>query len=266
MYRTIRISVPTNTSLMRLRRSSALVLFFAVLLGLGVAIPIVLLNGAREGVRTSGHVAGRPARSAVRAPRSGAGHPLVYVAIGASDSYGVGADDPATQSWPADLAAFLPPGTHFVNLGVPGILLARAAQVELPVTLDARPDLVTVWLAVDDLDAGVPLDTYRQELDSLLDALKHGTGARVLIANVPDLGLIPRFNGQPGITATVTAWNVAIAAAARAHGATVVDLFGQWRELAAHPEYVGADGFHPSTEGYRQIARLFWQAYQSEPG
>jgi len=199
----------------------------------------------------------------VTAPRSGAGHPFVYVAIGASDSYGIGADDPSTQSWPADLAASLPPGTHFVNLGVPGILLSRAVQVDLPVALDAHPDLITLWLAVNDLDAGVPLDTYRRQLDGLLGVLQRNTHARILVANVPDLGLITRFSGQPGVAETVAAWNAAIAAAARAHGATLVDLFGQWRELAAHPEYVGADGFHPSTEGYQQIARLFWQAYQS---
>ncbi len=268
MYHTTRMSVPTNTSLTRFRRSFALVLL-AILLGTGIAIPLVVLNRAQGGIRSSAlahrQAARGPARSVVTASRSGAGHPFVYVAIGASDSYGVGADDPATQSWPADLAASLPLGTRFVNLGVPGILLGRATQVELPVALDARPDLITVWLAVNDLAAGVPLDTYRQQLDGLLDALHQGTGARILVANVPDLGLIARFSGQPDIAATVAAWNAAIATAAYAHSATLVDLFGQWRELAAHPEYLGADGFHPSTEGYRQIARLFWQAYRSEP-
>ncbi len=254
--------MPTITSLTRLRRSFALTLF-AILLGTGIAIPVVLLNAAHEGGRTDGHVAGRPAHVAATAPRAGAGHPLVYVAIGASDSYGIGADDPSTQSWPADLAASLPSGTHVVNLGVPGILLGRAVQVDLPVALDAHPDLITVWLAVDDLAAGVPLDTYRQQLNGLLGALQQGTGARILIANIPDLTLVPRFSGQPGVAETVADWNAAIAAAARAHGAALVDLFGQWRALAAHPEYVGADGFHPSTEGYRQIARLFRQAYQS---
>src|ERR1700736_5073928 len=30
---------------------------------------------------------------------------LTYVAIGASDTFGIGADDPQTESWPVDLAA-----------------------------------------------------------------------------------------------------------------------------------------------------------------
>ncbi len=186
--------------------------------------------------------------------------PLVYVAIGASDSYGVGADNPATESWPADLARRLPPGSHFVNLGVPGILLHRAVQIELPVALDAHPGLVTVWLAVNDLAAGVALPHYRHDLDTLLGALQRAH-ARVLIANIPDLALIPAFAGRPGLLPTLAAWNAVIAAAARAHGATLVDLYSRWRELAQHPEYVGADGLHPTTAGYQRLADLFWQSY-----
>jgi lysophospholipase L1-like esterase len=188
--------------------------------------------------------------------------PLVYVAIGASDSYGVGAGNPATQSWPADLARRLPPGSRFVNLGVPGILLHRAVQVELPVALDAHPNLVTVWLAVNDLAAGVALPRYRHDLDTLLGALQRAH-ARVLIANIPDLALIPAFAGRPGLAPTLAAWNGVIAAAAHAHGATLVDLYGRWRELGQHPEYVGADGLHPTTAGYQRLADLFWQAYAS---
>ena len=43
-----------------------------------------------------------------------------YVAIGASDTVGVGATDPTTGSWPARVAALLPPGSAYVNLGVSG--------------------------------------------------------------------------------------------------------------------------------------------------
>jgi hypothetical protein len=36
-----------------------------------------------------------------------------------------------------------------------------------------------------------------------------------------------------------------------------VDLYGGWQELAAHPEYVGSDGLHPSVTGYARVAALF---------
>ena len=207
-------------------------------------------RGARARLATVGH---RPVRA----------YPVVYVAIGASDSYGVGADDPATESWPAVLARYLPRGTHFVNLGVPGILLHRALDVELPVALDAHPTLVTVWLAVNDLAAGVPLPRYRHDLGVLLGTLRRATHARVLIANVPDLALLPAFAGYTGLPPVIAAWNAAIAAAARAHGAALVDLYSHWRDLAQHPEYVGPDGLHPTTEGYRRLAELFWRVYRA---
>jgi lysophospholipase L1-like esterase len=150
-----------------------------------------------------------------------------------------------------------------VNLGVPGILLHHAVEVELPVALDAHPTLVTVWLAVNDLAAGVPLPRYRHDLDTLLGALQHATHARVLIANVPNLALLPAFRAYPGLAPVVAAWDAAIAAEARAHGALLVDVYAHWRDLALHPEYVGPDGLHPTAEGYRRLAELFWRVYRA---
>lgn len=182
-----------------------------------------------------------------------------YVAIGASDTFGYGVPDPATQGWVPQFAATLPAGTRLVNLGVPGLLLHRALWVDLPVAVDARPSLVTIWLAVNDLLAGVPLAQYRADLRALLGVLHTRSRARILIGNVPDLALVPAATGHLGASpeATIAAWNAAIAAEARHADVTVVDLYGGWRELAAHPDYVGSDGLHPSVAGYRRIAALF---------
>ena len=235
-------------------------------LRIGLFVAVIFLGaGAAVPAKATVHAAARdaPARLATVAHRPARSYRFVYVAIGASDSYGVGTDDPATESWPAVLARSLPPGTHFVNLGVPGILLRRAVEVELPVALDAHPTLVTVWLAVNDLAAGVPLPRYRRDLDRLLGALKHATHARVLVANVPDIALLPALGGRAGLAPVVAAWNAAIAAAARAHGAILVDVYAHWRDLALHPEYVGPDGLHPTAEGYRRLAELFWRVYRA---
>jgi len=199
---------------------------------------------------------------------------VTYVAIGASDAVGVGADDPVNQSWPAVLDTLLPQGSKLVNLGVPSITLARALDVELPVALDALPprptiirnmrggrDVVTVWLAANDLRAGVTLASYAANLDTMLRALHMRTDATVLVGNLPDLAAVPAFQGQgPAFAATVSAWNGAIAAVVRRDGATLVDLYAGWRELAAHPEYVGPDGLHPSATGYRRLAQLFYHS------
>jgi lysophospholipase L1-like esterase len=38
-----------------------------------------------------------------------------------------------------------------------------------------------------------------------------------------------------------------------------VDLHSRWQDVAQHPEYLSADGFHPSSEGYQALADVFGQ-------
>jgi lysophospholipase L1-like esterase len=193
---------------------------------------------------------------------------LTYVAIGASDTFGVGADDPQTQSWPDDLAAKLGPGVRLINLGIPGITLHQALDVEVPVSLDAHPNLVTVWLAVNDLVAAVPVASYAHDLDLLVGRVqKAAPQARIAIANVPDLTLLPYFSSvdPQNLHSEIQSYNAAIASVAQQHHILLVDLFAQWRELHGHPEDISADGLHPSTVGYSQIAGLFYQALQVAP-
>jgi acyl-CoA thioesterase I len=208
-----------------------------------LALPGLLLAGLACG---RGQTADAPA-----APR-----PLTYVALGASDSAGVGANVPDQESWPAVLQRKLPAGSRLVNLGVSGSLLRQALGQQLPVALDSDPDLVTVWLAVNDYAARVPLERYAADLEALLGELRAKTDARVLVGNIPDLGALPsagRFDLRD-----VDRWNAAIDEVAHRHGATVVDLKTTWREVREHPEYISSDGFHPSTSGYQRLADVFY--------
>ena len=184
--------------------------------------------------------------------------PLTYVAIGASDAVGIGASNPETNGWVPRFASRLGSNVHVVNLGVSGSTLSQALQEQLGPAVDAQPDLITVWLAVNDLNARVSLDQYAVDLDTLLGELEQ-THARVLVGNVPDLAALAAYRGvdpEP-LRVEVDAWNNVIADAVARHGATLVDLHGQWQEIAQHPEYVSADGFHPSDEGYQALADLF---------
>ena len=194
---------------------------------------------------------------------------LTYVAIGASDTFGVGADDPTTENWPTDLAALLGSDVHLVNLGVPGITLHQALTVELPIALDAHPNLITIWLAVNDLASDVPLNSYTHDLDLLLSRIQASDPtARIAIANVPDLMYLPYFSNfaEPQMLyAQVQAYNAAIATAVKQYHVILVDVYQQWSELSSHPEYISDDGLHPSTLGYTQIAGLFYSALQSKP-
>src|SRR5579859_7954247 len=184
--------------------------------------------------------------------------PRTYVAIGASDAVGVGASDPATEGWVPRFGAHLGSDVQIVNLGVSGSTLAQALDEQLGPALDAQPDVVTVWLAVNDLNARVPLERYAADLDTLLSQLET-THARVLVGNVPDLGALAAYRGVDAgpLNAEVDRWNQVIADTSARHGATLVDLYARWQEIAQHPEYLSADGFHPSSEGYQALADVF---------
>jgi lysophospholipase L1-like esterase len=193
--------------------------------------------------------------------------PVTYVAIGASDAVGIGAANPETDGWVPRLATDLGPDVHVVNLGVSGSTLSQALQEQLGPALDADPDIVTVWLAVNDFNAQVPLESYAADLDTMLGQLE-ATHAHVLVGNIPDLGALAAYRGiDPAPLRTqVDRWNAVIADTTARHGDTLVDLYSHWQELAQHPEYVSADGFHPSSEGYQALADVFASALQSGAG
>jgi lysophospholipase L1-like esterase len=191
---------------------------------------------------------------------------LTYVAIGASDTFGIGADDPQTENWPTDLAAKLGNGVQLINLGVPGITAHQAIKIELPVALDAHPDLVTIWLAVNDIIDNVPVASYAHDLDQILARLQAvNPHVQIVFGNVPDLSLLPYFASydQGSLMQTAQAYNAAIAAIVARHHAILVNLYQQWRVLSLHPEYLSGDGLHPSTLGYSKLAELFYQAWQA---
>lgn len=185
---------------------------------------------------------------------------VVYVAVGASDTVGIGADDPSTGGWPAQLAARLPKGSRYVNLGVSGSLAAQAGREQVPRAVAAGPDVVTVWLAVNDLNARVDADLYRLQLTSVIDALVRGTQAFVFVGTVPDLRTVPAYAGQDpsGLLTRITAYNAQLDTIAKAYFGRVflVDLYTGSTELVTGGA-VSADGFHPSAAGYRQIAERF---------
>jgi lysophospholipase L1-like esterase len=189
--------------------------------------------------------------------------PFTYVAIGASDTFGIGANDPYTENWPTDLATQLGKNVHLINLGIPEITVHDALTAELPVALDAHPDLITIWLAVNDLATNVPVDSYAHDLDYLLSQLQaKSPHVQIAVANVPDLTLVPYFStyDQQTLRQQVASYNSAIAGIVGGHHAVLVDL--SRFDLKDFPQYISNDGLHPSTAGYLALAALFYAALQ----
>ncbi|MFN3429150.1 MAG: SGNH/GDSL hydrolase family protein [Candidatus Sericytochromatia bacterium] len=185
---------------------------------------------------------------------------LTLVTMGASDVAGVGADDPKTQGWAPVLAKTLPGQPTHVRLGVPGWTAAQIRANALDKAVKARPDVVVLWTGVNDFNGGVSLEAFKADLDPMLAALAK-TEAKVYVLNMPDLHRLPAFKaGATMIQLAMPVWRTAIQGVAQRHGATVVELTPYSDEIAAHPEYISADGFHPSTRGYQRLAEIVQSA------
>ena len=183
-----------------------------------------------------------------------------YVAIGASDTVGVGATDPATGSWPARVASLLPPGSAFVNVGVSGSVAIQAKDAQLPGAIAQKPTVVSIWLAVNDMNATIEPASFANELGAIVDALVSGTDAKIFVGNVPDVRPVPAYKDadKAALFRLITAYNAVIAAIVAKHPGRVigVDLFTGSADLVSTIT-VSGDGFHPSDAGYQLIADRF---------
>jgi len=206
--------------------------------------------------------------------------PVVYVAVGASETRGVGASDPVTEAWPSVFRhTALPQNAVFENLGILGATTEVALKREVPHAVELNPTIVTVWLNVNDIVAGVGAADYERELGDLVHALRRGGATRVLVANVPALDELPVYKAcQPGgsgcripvplpgpdvVDKEVDAYNAAITAVATREGAVVVDLHSlslAARNAGTEQPLISGDGFHPSTAGHAAVAAAFAEA------
>lgn len=209
---------------------------------------------------------------------------VVYAAIGASETYGIGANDRYRQAWPQVFYhdVLVPPAVLY-NFGIPGATTAQALRDELPAAVNVHPTLVTVWLNVNDLLQGVSPEAYGVQLQQLVHSLRRNGQTHVLVANTPDLRQLPAYqaclpnppSGGPTcviptglvpppdqVAAAVDAYNTVIARAVTQEGATLVDLHGQDALMAQHPDWLSSDGFHPNELGYAAVAHVFENAYR----
>lgn len=196
----------------------------------------------------------------------GASGALVYVALGASDVVGEGADDPTTEAWPLVLHEKLPKGTVLHRVGVSGSTAEEAIGEQLPAAEAADPDLVTIWLAVNDYRDQVPLEAYRKHLDEIVRRMT-ATGAQVFVANMPDLRGIPELaEGQSPqrLAVLVSEWNATIAEVVLANGAHLVDLLEASEGMEDDMDVlISEDRFHPSTLGHVALAEIFLHHIES---
>jgi acyl-CoA thioesterase I len=184
---------------------------------------------------------------------------IVYLAIGASDAAGVGAD-PTSRGYVFRIAEELDTRVDDVSLTVLAIPGATAAQLDAALALflesGLEPNLVTLWTGPNDVIQGEDVEDFEDELADIFARLRDRTGGVIAAANVPDLTELPRFRADPDDDVTrerIEEFNDASAEQAEDPEVLVVDLFGE----PVEDDLVSDDGFHPNNEGHHRIAEEF---------
>ena len=195
--------------------------------------------------------------------------PIVFTAVGASESVGEGAEDPAAESWPQVLRRrVLPAHATFHNVAVSGATAAEALRKQVPAALATLPDAghgVAERQRPDFVGHAVRV---RENTDPVVHALRRSGATQVLVANTPPVENLPAFNRRlafirPLAVARVNEYNAAIARVVKAEGAILVDLHAagvRARTDGTLPSLIASDGFHPSTAGHKAIASTFLAA------
>lgn len=185
-----------------------------------------------------------------------------YVALGASDAFGIGAS-PITRGYVYRIKdGFEDHGrrVNLLNLGIPTAdipAIKKTAQKVLK--RDKEIDLVTIWTGANDVIGGNDLGDFENDLAGILSRLRSKSNAFVVIMNLPDLTQIKRFREDPDKHVTpqrVAAFNQAITRQAQKYNVPIVDFF---KDSPGDMLVSKADGFHPNNDGHQRIADLYLQ-------
>lgn len=133
-----------------------------------------------------------------------------------------------------------------VNAGVSGDTSSQGVN-RLQMLIDLQPAIVIVELGANDGLRGVPVDTTRTNLETIISGLQKA-GAVVIIAGMempPNYG--PAYTG---------AFRRIYPEVAAKNNAPLIPFFLEG--VAGHPELNQGDGIHPTEQGYSIVVENIW--------
>lgn len=191
---------------------------------------------------------------------------LEFVVLGDSTAAGVGAGT-AARAYPTLLARRLASEGRRVELmgfGASGARVADVLREQVPMAMNARPDLVFVGIGANDVIHLTPLEEIDEDMRAALDRLR-STGAVIVAAGVPDMRAAAFL--QP--LRALAGWrgdrvSAVIYEAARASGVPAVRLAEQTgKYFASEPDKsYSEDDFHPGPGGYERWADAIYPALE----
>lgn len=190
-----------------------------------------------------------------------------YLALGDSFTEGVGDSDVQrpnqVRGWADRVAEQLcaDPEWGYANLAIRGKKIRQVISEQLPVALELKPTLVSLYAGGNDiLRPSVDIDGLMNEYDRAVAALR-ATGAQVVLFTGFDSNGAALFEKTRGRTAI---YNEAVREIAEAHGAVIADYW-RWRDFS-DIRYWAGDRLHMGTAGHQLMARKVLGVLKAEPG
>jgi hypothetical protein len=167
-----------------------------------VAFLCAACSGGRSAARLAAPTGNSPAR------------PQTLLVLGGADNEGQAIPDRLQDAWPYLLYrdAF-PRAAVLVNDALDTATAADVLETQASFVRQLSPDVVAMWIGIDDLRDRTPIPTFTHELRTLTATLQADGAGHILIADIPsDYG------------SNAAAYDVAIRTVAQTAGAVLVEL------------------------------------------
>lgn len=186
--------------------------------------------------------------------------PVIYVALGGSLTAGVGSSG-ISNTFPYILSNKLNKlhsPVKLINLGIPGATTQTVLQNELPTTIQDQPDIVTLFVGINDLHNLVSLQKFTENYKQILQDLTTKTAATIIILNTPYLGsktlILPPYNLLYDFRTRQL--NQIIKNLADSYHLQDIDLYSFTKTISDSPDFYSPDQFHPSDSGYKAWGQM----------
>ena len=203
-----------------------------------------------------------------------------YLALG--DSYSIGEQVMISESFPYQTVQLLRQSAtgsqgHKNVVGLPFVapeIIAKTgwttdelnAAIQQTIFLK-QYDIVSLLIGVNNQYRGRSVEEFKQEFTVLLEkalAFAGGNHQRVYVLSIPDWGITPFAAGRDTgkIAGEIDAYNEVCKTVSADFNCTYVDITTAQRGEGTKPEFLAADGLHPSGLEYAKWAKQLKEAIQ----
>lgn len=188
---------------------------------------------------------------------------LTYVVLGDSLTVGVGVDS-YIQSYPYQIAEQISKEKNqqviLKPFAIPGAQTITVIDSLLDQAIQAKPDIVTILLGVNDIHGQISQDEFYKNYKIILERLKKETDAQIFVISIPYIGtsrlILPPYDLY--FSLQTQKFNAILTDLTKEYSVPLIDLYGGYTQYAKDVAYYSSDLFHPNAKGYTLWADIIY--------